>query len=240
MAGIVLSVPAMAEDEIGERDPVSTVLFGSLEAGPTKTFTALGMKRSYGEGGLDASGFRTLVKVGLAREQAGRVTPRGIAYKSEAQALIGYEWRIGDTFVAVYAGTDYESEQRPCGCVVSRFGQRLQGDLWATPLPEMMLQASAYASTIERRLWGRLATGWTFPPDLLPQGYLPESVSLRGVYVGPEIESYRQNDYSKLRLGLHLTGLRLFGLTWRLSGGWQRTSDRPSEAYATLGLHWRK
>jgi len=224
----VLTAPqARAEDELGERDPVSTVLFASLEAGPAKRFAAFGLKRAI-TGGLDASGFRALIKLGGAHQTPNGPRPRGNLYKAEAQALLGYEWRLGDTFVSLYAGSDYEEEFRVCGCAVSvttRFGARLQGDLWATPTRETMLQASAYVSTMDRRLWGRLAGGWAIP---------------LGLYVGPEIETYRQTGYHKLRFGLHATGFRLFGLSWRLSGGWQTTSDRPGEAYATLGVHWRR
>jgi hypothetical protein len=225
--------PAMADDgETEERSPLSTVIFGSLEAGPTKTFAAIGMKKAL-TGGLATSGFRALFKVGGSREQLGRQRPYSLAYKSEAQALIGYEWRIGDTFLSLYAGSDYEGEQReePLATLIThRYGARLQADLWTTPTPDIMLHASAYASTIDGRLWGRAAPGW-----LLPRGF-----PLEGSYLGPEIEAYRDSDYSKFRLGLHLTGLRFLGLSWRISGGWQQTSDRPSEAYATLGLHWRR
>lgn len=236
VVGLLSIAPALAADEFEPRSPVSLVLFGSLEAGPTKSFASIGLKRSLGGGGLDASGFRTLVKIGVAQEQANRSPPRGTAYKVEAQALIGYEWRIGDSFVSVYAGTDYESEQRPCGCGVAithHYGQRLQADLWSTPFPDTMLQASAYAATPDRRFWGRVAAGWALR-DVMPMEMLRHS------YLGPEVEAYRQIGYHKLRLGLHLTGLQLFGLNWRLSGGLQQTSDRPSEAYATLGLHWRR
>lgn len=223
--------PAMAEEETTEeRSPLSTVIFGSLEAGPTKTFAAIGMKKAL-TGGLASSGFRALLKVGGSQEQTGTRRPHGIAYKSEAQALIGYEWRIGDAFLSLYAGSDYEGEQRdePLVTVITnRYGARLHGDLWMTPTPDTMLQVSAYASTIGGRLWGRIAPGWLLPQDL----------PLKGVYLGPEIEAYRERDYSKLRLGLHLTGLRFLGLSWRIAGGWQSTSDRPSEAYATLGVHW--
>ena len=219
-----------AESETEERSPLSTVLFASLEAGPTKTFAALGLKKAL-TGGLANSGFRTMLKVGGAQEEAQRRRPHGIAYKSESQALIGYEWRIGDTFLALYAGSDHEGEQREWRNGIlyrNRYGGRLQGDLWTTPMPGTMLHASAYASTLDRRLWGRIAPGW-----LLPRGWLSQDL-----YAGPEAEAYRAGSYTKLRLGLHLTGLRLFGVVWRLSGGWQRTSDRPSEAYATLGVHW--
>ncbi|HEV7261092.1 MAG TPA: cellulose biosynthesis protein BcsS [Bosea sp. (in: a-proteobacteria)] len=228
-----LTSPAMAEDETTEeRTPLSTVIFGSLEAGPTKTFAAIGVKKAL-TGGLASSGFRALLKVGGSQEQTGTRRPHGTAYKSEAQVLIGYEWRIGDTFLSLYAGPDYESELRdePLVTVVThRYGARLHGDLWMTPTPDTMLHASAYVSTIDGRVWGRVAPGWL----------LPQNLAQRGLYLGPEVEAYRESDYSKLRLGLHLTGLRFLGLSWRISGGWQSTSDRPSEAYATLGLHWQR
>lgn len=228
VVAVLLASPAIADDEeTQERSPWSSVLFGSLEAGPTKTFVSAGMKTALWSG-LSSSGFRTMLKIGGAQEQARRQRPHGIAYKSEAQALIGYEWRIGDTFLALYAGSDYEGEQReePRGTVTTgRYGARLQGDLWMTPTPTTMLQASAYASTLDGRLWGRVAPGW-----LVPQGF----------HLGPEIEAYRGRDYHKLRLGLHLTGLQFLGVIWRVSGGWQRTSDRPSQAYATLGVHWQR
>lgn len=227
LAGLLSATLVHADDEIGERGPASTVLFASLEAGPAKRFAAFGLKKAL-TGGLDSSGFRTMVKLGGAQETPGGPRPRASLYKAEGQALLGYEWRIGDTFVSLYAGADYEEAFLDCGCTVlvtKRFGARLHGDLWATPTRETMVQASVYASTMDRRLWGRLAGGWAVP---------------FGLHVGPEVEAYRQMGYHKLRLGLHLTGFRLFGLTWRLSGGWQTTSDRPGEAYATLGVHWRR
>jgi hypothetical protein len=230
VAGLLASSHAIAEDELGERPPLSMVVFGSLEAGPAKTFASVGLKRALGGTGLDASGFRTMLAVGVSREEANRSRPHGILYKSGSQVLVGHEWRIGDTFIALYAGSDIESEQRDCGCVVTsrtRIGWRLQADLWARPMPGGIIHASAYASTLDGRIWTRLAPGWALPP-------------VEELYLGPEIEIYRESDYSKLRLGLHLTGLRLLGLTWRLSGGLQSTSDRPKEAYATLGLHWRR
>lgn len=215
-----------AEEAEPERSPLSQVIFGSLEAGPTKTFVAIGMKRAIG-GGLAESGFRLFLKAGGSQEQTRRHRPHGTTYKSESQALLGYEWRIGDSLLALYAGSDLETEQRIETLLPSlratRYGARIQADLWALPLDRMMFQANAYASSIDQRLWGRLAAGWQTP---------------LGLYAGPEVEAYRERDYRKLRLGLHLTGLRLLGLEWRLSGGWQQTSDRPSEVYGTLALHW--
>lgn len=228
LAAISLNVArADTEEPEAEPSPISMVIFGSMDAGPNKTFLSVGMKRAIGGGGLAREGFRLFLKAGGSQEATRRLPPHGTTYKAESQGMLGYEWRFGDTFVALYAGSDTESVQRrePLGMTAAftRYGGRVQADLWATPWDGVMLQAGAYVSSLNARSWGRLATGWQLP---------------LGFYVGPEIEAYRERDYNKLRLGLHLTGLRLLGLEWRLSGGWQRTSDRPSEAYATLGVHW--
>jgi hypothetical protein len=219
---------ASADEEEPERGPLSMVIFGSMEAGPTKTFVSVGMKRAIG-GGLAESGFRLFVKAGGAQEQTRRHRPHGVTYKSETQALLGYEWRVGGSFLALYAGSDVENEQRiesfGPSFIATRYGARVQADLWIVPSPGMVVQANGYASSLNGRLWARLAPGWQVPA---------------GFYLGPEFEAYRERDYSKYRLGLHLTGLRFLGLEWRLSGGLQKTSDRPSAYYGTLGLHWQR
>ncbi len=231
LAMIVAAAPISAaradEDEL-ERSPVSMVIFGSMEAGPTKTFLSLGMKSAIG-GGLAESGFRLFVKAGGSQEQIRRRAPHGTTYKIESQTLLGYEWRIGSSFLALYAGPDAETELRfpvygPFS-TTTRYGARVQADLWLVPSPGMVVQANAYLSSLNGRLWARIAPGWQMPA---------------GFYVGPEFEAYGARDYRKYRLGLHLTGLRFLGLEWRLSGGLQSTSNRPSEYYATLGLHWQR
>lgn len=219
-----------AEEEEEEDDdtysPISWVIFGSMDASPSKGFGSTGAKRAIG-GSLADSGYRLFVKSGFSREETRNGEWQGATDKAELQALVGYEWRIGNNFVAVYAGYDSESERSHdafnLSPISSRYGARLQADLWAVPADRTMLHASGYISSINGRLWARLSPGWQMPA---------------GFYVGPEIEAYRERDYSKLRLGLHHTNLRLLGLSWRLSGGWQTTSDRPAEAYATLGLYY--
>ncbi len=132
VAALPLSAARADEEETEtERSPVSMVIFGSMEAGPGKTFLSVGMKRALG-GGLAQSGFRLFMKAGGSQEETRRRAPHGTTYKAESQALIGYEWRIGDSFLALYAGSDTESEQRmePFGLafVETRYGARLQGD----------------------------------------------------------------------------------------------------------------
>ncbi len=227
LIGMLIAPPAVAEDASDEPDPTAMIFFGSLEAGPGKTFVALGSKQALDvEDGLEAGGFRLMRKLGVSHEQARRMRPYGTAYKIEAQVLLGYEWRVDDNFLALYVGPDTEAEYRSvwyASGAIARASARLHADFWATPTRTTKVQASAYVSGLDRRAWGRLALG----QKLFHQ-----------VYVGPEIEFYRQSDFHKLRAGLHLTGLRFRDATWRLSAGFQDESGRASGVYATLGLHW--
>lgn len=220
--------PASADSTLHQRSPLSTVIFASLETDRSKTHGAIGFMRAFGQGGLESSGFRLGLKWGESIEPAERQPTRGRMVKTEAHALLGYEWRIGDLFLAFSAGPELEavfSETANHASFGHRIGARLHVDLWATPLENLLLQANAYAATLDERFWLRLSPGWQLAP---------------GLYLGPEIEAYRQQDYHKLRFGLHLTGFRLLGLNWRIAAGAQRTGDQPSAAYATLGVYWKR
>lgn len=224
------SSPAKADPALMERSPLSLAIFGSLEADASKTYGSVGLKWAFGDsGGLDASGFRLGLKWGASVEPARRRPTQGHLYRTEFNALLGYEWRIDDTFLTLSAGPEIEAryrETRDERSFEQRGSLRLQADLWSKPAENWLLQANAYAVPSDRgRFWGRLAGGWRLIDEL---------------YLGPEIESYRERDYHKLRLGLHLTGLHLFGLDWRLAGGIQKTSDEKAGAYLTLGLLWKR
>ncbi len=224
------SSPAKADPALMERSPLSLAIFGSLEADASKTYGSVGLKWAFGDsGGLDASGFRLGLKWGASVEPARRRPTQGHLYRTEFNALLGYEWRIDDTFLTLSAGPEIEAryrETRDERIFEQRGSLRLQADLWSKPAENWLLQANAYAVPSDRgRFWGRLGGGWRLIDEL---------------YLGPEIESYRERDYHKLRLGLHLTGLHLFGLDWRLAGGIQKTSDEKAGAYLTLGLLWKR
>ncbi len=224
------SSPAKADPALMERSPLSLAIFGSLEADASKTYGSVGLKWAFGDsGGLDASGFRLGLKWGASVEPARRRPTQGHLYRTEFNALLGYEWRIDDTFLTLSAGPEIEAryrETRDERSFEQRGSLRLQADLWSKPAENWLLQANAYAVPADRgRYWGRLAGGWRLIDEM---------------YLGPEIESYRERDYHKLRLGLHLTGLHLFGLDWRLAGGIQKTSDEKAGAYLTLGLLWKR
>lgn len=226
VAVALASAMALADPALHRRPAPSAVVFGSLDIGSGKTYAAYGLKFALGGGGLDTSGFRLSLKTGASAEPAYRRPTQGRLYRQEVSALIGYEWRIHDSFVAVSLGQELESgyrETRYWRSFGQRAGPRLQLDLWATPDAASLIQLNAYAVAAgSGRSGARLAAGWKLAPRL---------------YLGPEVEAYRERSFYKLRLGLHLTGIRLLGVSWRLSAGVQKTSIDKSAAYATLGFH---
>ncbi|MGE7471169.1 cellulose biosynthesis protein BcsS [Bosea sp. NPDC003192] len=230
-AAIMLaSTASRADPALMERPPLSLVIFGSLEADPSKTHGSIGFKRAFGAfGGLDASGFRFGMKWEASAEPAHRRPREGRLYRAEVHTLAGYEWRIGDSYLALSAGPTVETAYRETRRYLSfeqRTALRLQADFWSKPTENSFLQANAYAILTEGgRYWGRLAPGWQVIGDL---------------HLGPEIEGYRERDYHKVRLGAHLTGLRLLRLDWRLAAGLQKASGGKAGAYVTLGLHWKR
>ena len=225
------AAPVAASEDDDERPSPSRVIFGSLDAGPAKRLLSQGAKQVLGPGSLGASGFRTLANSAASTETAAGAPPGRILRKLELQALVGFEWRLRQGSLALYTGPDLQVEAASgAGRIRYRIGQRIHADLWYSPLPRLTVQLSAYAATLDRRLWLRLAPGFALPW----QGRFgrPE--------LGPELELYRQDGYSKLRIGLQLRGLRLLRLNWQMAAGWERSSAGAAQAYATIGMHWRK
>lgn len=226
---MLLSTSTSADPALHERPPLSAAMFGSLDAGAGKIHGTFGMKYAIGDRGLDASGFRLSIVSGASTEPARRRPTQGGLYKSDVGALLGYEWRIHDSFVAVSVGPDLETaylKWRNLYGIGQRIGPRIQLDVWAAPDESSLIQVNAYAVAAgSGRSSARMAAGWKIAPQL---------------YLGPEVELYRERDYFKVRLGMHLTGMQFFGITWRLSAGAQKSRDDSSEIYATLGFHWKR
>jgi hypothetical protein len=214
-------------------DPRRLVLFLSMDAGPVTTFGSAGFKLGLGSP-LDASGFRVMAKAGTGHEpQGSSLSASGIrntpgAVSPEAMAVVGHEWKLGTTYVGLYAGGEVDARLSTRALSVdrpARLGPRVQIDLWSNPTPDTLIHASGNLGGASLHIWSRLAIGWRLH-DL--------------AFFGPEAEIYRERDYRKDRIGLHMTGLKLFGTELRLSGGWQRSGRQEQGPYATLGLLWKR
>jgi hypothetical protein len=232
-AGLILAFAtraAAAEPVSG--DPHRLVLFASMEAGPATTFGSAGFKLAFG-GPLDTGGFRLMGKAGTGYEPRQSVQISGTRTISdvmtpEAMIIAGHEWKLGTTYVGLYGGAEVDARLATRSLAVdrpARLGPRLQLDIWSNPTPETLVHYSGNLGGATFHVWSRLALGWRVP-DL--------------AFLGPEAEIYREKDYAKTRLGIHLTGLKLFGTEMRLSGGWQRSGRTERGAYATLGLLWKR
>jgi hypothetical protein len=210
------------------KDARSFLLFAALEHGPHKHFDALGFKYAPGIDSLDRNGWRVLGRLGMGYESPRRKPARGWSASVEAQLLAGREWHLGRTSIGLYVGPEVigSLQSNPDAAVYKLRGSgRVLLDLWSQPTDHTLVQAYLGYSTYQQRLGGRLALGWQLQERL---------------FIGPEIELYRDSDYRKVRFGAHLTGLRFAAGEWRISGGWQRDTAKTKGAYATLGVHWKR
>jgi hypothetical protein len=208
LAGACLLSPAHAEPAQFAQKPkrqLDTVLFGSLDAGRTG-YASAGFKRTW-FGPLDKDGLATLAAIGYggAPERVDAFGQTGFRHKASASALIGYQWFRGPMVLAGFVGPELDYEQEPAGAAARpRFGARAQAEFWAHPTPSTLVTVTAIAGSARGHLWTRASAGYAV---------------WERVFVGPEAAFYGTSDYREWRFGAHVTGLRLWGVTLRLSGG---------------------
>jgi hypothetical protein len=195
-----------------------TVWFGGLDAGRSG-FAAFGVKRALA-GAVDQDGPVAMGTLGYGGEferldLPGR--PLGLRHTVLASALAGYQWMLPWGAVAAFAGpeTSYEvvpnfepGDRRRSRM---RLGARVQGEVWARPTAQTLLTANVILGSARQNAWGRIAWGYR---------------ALGDVYIGPEAATYVTETFRKEQVGVHATGVEVFGLTLRLSGGWQREGER--------------
>ncbi len=201
---------------------IDTLLFGSLDAGGD-TFLTLGAK--VGLTSLAQEGFVALATVGGGRRtESGADGPRA-RYTVAAAALAGHQWFFDWGVVAAYAGLETTSEMLIAGptrdALPTRFGLRLQGEVWARPTAATLLQATAVAGSARDSLWARLA--WAIALGDLSR---------------PEAALYTDaTGYAKWSLGLHGTDFALGRYSLRASVGLQTESRRARACpYVTLSV----
>jgi hypothetical protein len=116
-------------------------------------------------------------------------------------------------------------------------GLRIEASLWDHPTPETLLHLGGAAGSARGEAWGRLALGYrlTLPEFPNPFGQPLEPVPF---FMGPEIELSLARDYTKWRIGAHVTNLKLLGFNLRLAAGREQASGNMRGAYVTAGVHW--
>lgn len=225
LVNAALACPSLGDEVRLPGHDLSWVLFGSLDAGAPSRFAAVGVKKALA-GRADEAGFVVMATAGVGSyryRSAGVPTGKVEGRPAEASVLVGYQWRIGATTIALFAGPEYrhlsldppDPGNRDRG---SRWGLRGQAEIWSHPTEATLLTGTVVAGSAGH-VWARASAGYR----------LAELA-----FVGPEIAAYVNETYNETRLGLHATGLAIGAVTLRISAGALLTGDHRTGAYAAL------
>ncbi len=130
--------------------------------------------------------------------------------------------------VAALVGPEVESERSsdlPAPRdTTPQLGARLHGEIWAHPTANTLFTTTMIVGTARtEHLWARSSAGYAF---------------WEGVFLGPEASVYATDTYREWRLGAHVTGLSLGGVSLRLSAGWRGEEDAGRDgAYVGIAGH---
>ena len=141
-----------------------------------------------------------------------------------ADALIGWSSVFSNGAATVAVGVNYQDHRvrphDPGNSVEgSEVGFKVQGDLWANPTPATLAYALASYSTAFDTYYALGRLGYDFTASR--------------VFFGPEVGALGNDRTDQIRLGAHLTGIRLGSASLTVSGGWMHERGEGSGAYAT-------
>jgi len=190
-----------------------------------------GFKRHL-SGGIDQSGPIIMGFTGATLKQERFDTGFGVSFMQPrftrySALLFGRQW-IGDAGIVKFAaGPEFTNEQQLDQYGIPRWGRdrvglRLLTEIWAEPSPGLLATGTLIFSSGQGSLWGR--------------GALGREVGSR-IFVGPEASFYLENEYSEAKLGLHVTGLRIWRFNFRLNGGAAFTPGSGPGGYAGISGH---
>lgn len=205
-------------------ETASTILFAGVDLGRS-TFVTSGFLREFGA----PEGERRFVLAAIngAGIDQQRARPRMAAYRDRTAQnafLVGYRWPTGTGSLTLLAGAESDLRQQEGKHQRIRGGARLTVDLWHHPGPDSLVTATFVAGTARPAAWARVALGRAWAD---------------AIYAGPEASLHVEEGYLQWRLGVHLTGLRLWRLEGRASAGLRSDSDAMTGAYWSFSAHIR-
>ena len=205
----IFAVQALAQD-----NPVKTILFGSMEAGPS-SFVNAGAKIALDD--VNREGFVALVGAGtgIRQEKASGVqgvqgvfVPTLVRTTLVGAALGGYqffrEWGAISLFAGPEAAVDALTAEGTMRTLPPRFGLRVQAEAWIRPSENTLTTLTLVLGSARGDAYGRVSAGYR----------------LWGAYLGPEAVWYGdRTGYEKICLGAHATDFALGGISLRASVG---------------------
>ncbi|MCC6946201.1 MAG: cellulose biosynthesis protein BcsS [Bradyrhizobiaceae bacterium] len=102
----------------------------------------------------------------------------------------------------------------------SEWGAKVQGDFWFHPTPDSLVLGLASYSTAFDTYYGQLKLGYDFTRG-------------QDVYFGPEFVALGNDRTDQVRVGAHLTGIKLGIAKLNISGGWLNERGEGDGWYGT-------
>jgi len=219
--------PAVAESSEESHTAAHLLFFSGADIWRNGAFSHGGFLWASQGSNADGPVFKLLLNGGLYRYRSGPTEITG--FQTMGAALPGWRWTLPGLEVTVFAGLDVQDHRfRP-----NDPGNRLRGthvgarggfDAWYEPFRDAMLTASASLSTVGTSYWTRAAAGWRF---------------FDAIWLGPEFLACGDDHYRQLRVGAHVTSLRLSSYEFSIGAGWATDNDQRSGAYGRLGVIYR-
>jgi hypothetical protein len=213
------------------RDPITLLLFSGIDLWRDGAFAHDGFVWIPAGSGNDGFVLKAMVTDGVYRYSAGALNYAQVTGRMAGGAVMpGMHFKRGGVSIAVYAGVDMQvhhlSQYDPGNSLQGQFvGARAALDLWAEPTPQTMVAASGTVTTIGGAYAARIAAGWR---------------AFDRFYLGPEVVAFGGPEYRQLRLGVHVTGLKVHLFDWRFEWhggvGYAFDDDDRDGAYGRLGL----
>ena len=227
----VAAGPARAGDD----DDARTILFSGRDIWRNGAFAYGGLL--FAPGGFEQDGLllKLLLSGGVYRYNADALGgERVIGAEGLTQVLPGWRIKRGTLEAKIFFGPEFQTHRLWPDDLGNRlrgssFGLRFAGEFWHEPTPTTVVIGDLSLSTIATSHSARLAYGWHVLDDILG-----------GFYVGPEIQYFAADGYRHLRVGAHLTGMKIDNFEWSAAAGWAGDSDRSSSPYLRLGFVTRQ
>jgi hypothetical protein len=179
---------------------------------------------------LNNDGFiaRLFVSRGVERYDAG--SRRFSTDIVRVSPLAGWRLSQGTLELKVFAGPELENRILTPDIPTANFrgtriGARAAAELWWEPMPALMLASAFSASTNAASHSARAAAGWRMFGQF---------------WAGPEISASHDEFSAQVRIGAHLTGLRMADLEWSAAAGYVQDSFHRSGVYGRIGVLTRQ
>ena len=214
------NAPAQTEDWIVAVDASATVALKSNFANVTLTAAPIGS--------LSRNGFRIRLE-GLAGTYSYFAQSPVFAQVNSSQQSgtlsAGYEWKTRNASFALFGGVIVQnvnlSRPDPNNPVVGTgAGAKFTAEFYARPILDMMVAGYGSYATVHNSYYTRLKAGWAIWDDEL--------------YFGPEVSALGDDFYSQIRIGGHLTGIRIGMLQFGIAGGYVNDRNEGNGAYGIV------